>query len=91
METTERIKEFMEVLNGLGAIPSRELIAIALYQESQKDRRGQAASESKAWQYPKLATDKQIDFMKRHGITYPEGVSRQEASHLIDAFTNSKR
>lgn len=92
MEKEQYIAEFVDIYGKLDRIAENKTeVALAIFQEINRDKRAYASNEIKVWQGVKYATDKQIDFMKRHRIEYPEGVTRQEASQLIDAFTNGKR
>jgi len=58
-------------------------VSIAILQEIGKDNRYKSIEKGERKQ-EEPATEKQIKFLKDHGISFREGITKKEASALID-------
>lgn len=81
METEEYIELFESIQQKLPETKDKETIALAIMQELAKDRR---MEEIKANGNGSKPTPKQIAYLKRLGVKTSEGITKQEASKLID-------
>ena len=83
-----KLDEYMKLLEQIKQKTGDERTAVSLLQEVSKDRRTaeiraeRAATDGETNSVP--ATEKQKGFMKKLGIKFPETVTKQEASMLID-------
>ena len=85
MELLEVIMLHVETYQlALARIEDKEA-AIAIMQEAAKDRRQTPVNRSAGWKANGGgASEKQIAFLKKLGVTPPEGITKQEASKMID-------
>jgi len=82
MNAEEYIELFESIQQKLPEAKDKEGIALAIMQELAKDRR---MEEIKAnGNGTKSATPKQMAYLKKLGIKPVEGMTKQEASKLID-------
>lgn len=63
--------------------------AMAVLQEIGKDIRANNIQQQKKYNSNSPATEKQIAYMNKLGLTIPEGLTVQQASKMIDDFKNS--
>jgi hypothetical protein len=89
-----KLDEYLRLLEQIKQKTTDERTAVALLQEVSKDRRsaeireeresrkGETRDNDEAGSQP--ATEKQKQFMKKLGIKVPAGVTKQEASLMID-------
>jgi hypothetical protein len=82
--TKEKVADYLEVFNEIKEKTDDATVAIALLSEICKDRRMQEIKEQKEANNNELATERQKRFMKNLGIKIPQGVTKKEASMLID-------
>ena len=75
---------YMELLEEIRQKTDDERTAVSLLQEVSKDRRMEEMRQEKEAKNSVPATDRQKKFMKKLGIGFPETVTKQEASLLID-------
>jgi hypothetical protein len=69
-------------------------VAIAIMQEVGKDIRQSQIPENrqKITGVPsELATEKQLDTLDKHGISYPKGITKQEAMRLIQESMDRRK
>ncbi|MFA5033807.1 MAG: hypothetical protein WC614_12420 [bacterium] len=83
MKAEEYIELFESIQQKLPEAKDKETIALAIMQELAKDRRMEEI-KANGGNGDKPATPKQIAYMKKLGITPDEGMTKQEASKLID-------
>jgi hypothetical protein len=80
------IDDYIEMYNEIiGKVEDKE-VAFIILQELGKDRRGR---EAKRTNDPR-ATKKQIDYLKLMGVSFSAGISKVEASALIDHAKNQQ-
>ena len=88
MEESEIIQaklgNYIELLEQIKQKTDDERTAVSLLQEVSKDRRMEAIRDEREAKNSMPATEKQKKFMKKLGIDFPETVTKQEASLLID-------
>ncbi len=80
----ERLESYVEVYDEIREKTESDSAAVAILQEMGKDQRSKQIREEKATVNHEVATEKQKRFMKRLGISCPAGVTKKEASALID-------
>ena len=79
-----KLDNYMELLEQIKGKTDDERTAVSLLQEVSKDRRMEAIRDEREAKNNMPATEKQKKFMKKLGIDFPETVTKQEASLLID-------
>ena len=79
-----KLCEYMELLGEIRQKTDDERTAVSLLQEVSKDRRMEEMRQEKEAKNSSPATDRQKKFMHKLGIDFPETVTKQEASLLID-------
>ena len=79
-----KLGEYLKLLEQIKQKTQDERTAVALLQEVSKDRRSAEIREERGVEQNQPATDKQKNFMKKLGIKFPDTVTKQEASTLID-------
>jgi hypothetical protein len=85
MEIDEYVQIMGRIFTKLDASGlKRGEIAIAILQEVSKDRRMEQVKQERE-KRQNDATPRQIGFLKDLGVDIPEGLSKQEASRMIDA------
>ena len=62
--------------------------AMVVLQEIGKDIRANNIQQKKSFNGNSPATEKQIAYMKKLGLTIPEGLTLRQASKMIDDFKN---
>jgi hypothetical protein len=80
---SRQVRLFVEVLDALrGAVREDQLVAaaIAVFQEINRERR-----------LAQPATQRQLGYLRKLGVEVPEGLTRAEASALIDRALERKR
>jgi len=82
--TKEKLTSYMELLGEIKEKTEDERTAVSLLQEISKDIRSERIKTEREANNSEPATDKQKKFMKKLGIDFPETVTKQEASLLID-------
>ena len=82
--TKEKVADYLEVFNEIKEKTDDSTVAIALLSEICKDRRMQEIKKQKEANNNESATERQKRFMKNLGIKIPQGVTKKEASMLID-------
>jgi len=61
-----------------------EILARTVLQEAAKDRRMDEMREERRERNGEAATTKQLEYLKRLGVDYPPGITKKQASVLID-------
>jgi hypothetical protein len=84
VDMQSKLDEYMRLLKQIKQKTQDERTAVALLQEVSKDRRSAEIREERGIEQSQPATDKQKNFMKKLGIKFPDSVTKQEASTLID-------
>ena len=86
METNDidKLGSYIELYDEIREKTESDSAAVAILQEMGKDRRSNQIREEKATVNHERATEKQKRFMKWLGISFPEGVTKKEASILLD-------
>ena len=79
-----KLDEYMRLLEQIKQKTGDERTAVSLLQELSKDRRAAEIHEERGVEQSQPATEKQKNFMKKLGIKFPDTVTKQEASTLID-------
>lgn len=79
-----KLDSYMELLEQIKQKTDDERTAVSLLQEVSKDRRMEAIRDEREAKNSMPATEKQKKFMKKLGIDFPDTVTKQEASMLID-------
>lgn len=79
-----KLGEYLKLLEQIKQKTQDERTAVALLQEVSKDRRSAEIREERGVEQSQPATEKQKNFMKKLGIKFPDTVTKQEASTLID-------
>ena len=78
-----RLDSYLELLSEIKAKVGDEATAARILTELAKDERMEQIREERA-NRAEPATTKQLQFMKKLGVQVPTGVSKSEASRLID-------
>ena len=85
MDKEKYITEFVDIYGKLNNISEKKTeVALAIFQEINKDRRVSEMNEAKLKSGEQGATPKQIAYLKRMGVEVPERLSKSEASRMID-------
>jgi len=82
--TRQKMSDYLELFDAIKTRISSEQIAVAVLQEIAKDVRRDRRAEEHDTGKSEPATEKQKQFMKKLGIKFPAGVTKQEASLMID-------
>ncbi|MCB4792193.1 MAG: hypothetical protein LHV68_09925 [Elusimicrobia bacterium] len=93
MEKEQYITEFVDIYGKLDKIAENKTeVALAIFQEINKDRRVAVMNVARASQATQPATFKQVEFLKRHGyLKESENISKSEASAMIDELTRGRK
>lgn len=90
MGVEEYIAEFDDIMEKLNCDADKKVdVAIAIMGELAKDRRMQEIREERKRNNEKSATQKQIAFLENLGVEVKEGLTKKEASKLIDEALNN--
>lgn len=84
METEDRQEGYIETFRDLTKRTGSIDAAIAIMQELAKDHRQIRINGNGQRNSNGPATEKQLSFLDKLGVSYPEGVTKQAASQLID-------
>ncbi len=79
-----KLGEYLQIYEDLKEKTGDDRAALTLLQEVAKDRRTEEIRGEREAKNNEPATAKQIKFMKKLGMGIPEGVTKKEASMLID-------
>jgi len=88
----ERIRQglglYVELFDEISEKADNDNVAVAIFQEMCKDRRVEQMKQERngngGQKKDELASEKQKNFMKKLNLEFPEGISKKEASILID-------
>jgi hypothetical protein len=83
-DVKEKLNGYLELLNEIKEKTENEQTAIALLQEIGRAMRMERMIEEREARSNEPATAKQRRFMDNLGIKYPQNLSKQDASALID-------
>ena len=79
-----KLDKYLELFEEVKQKTDDEILARTLMQEIAKDRRMEQIREEREMKNGEPATTKQLQFMKKLGIEIPPGVTKKQASTLID-------
>ena len=79
-----KLENYLELLDKIREKTQDERVATVLLTEISKDIRMERIKQEREMSNGDPATDKQRKFMKKLGIDFPETLTKQEASSLID-------
>jgi hypothetical protein len=86
IDVQTKISEYFDLIEAISEQIDNPEIAMVVLQELRKDMRTEEMRQSRdhapTGNFP--ATENQIAYMARLGINAPEGVTKQQASELID-------
>ena len=80
----DKLDSYTELYDEIREKTESDSAAVAILQEMGKDRRSAQIREEKTTVNHEPATEKQKRFMKRLGMNIPAGVTKKEASALLD-------
>jgi len=83
-DINEKLDAYLELLAEVKEKTDDEITARVLFQELSKDLRMERIKKERQTHNSSRATDKQRQFMKKLNIEFPENITKQEASMLID-------
>jgi len=89
----EKLSSYLEILKQISKNTGDERTAVSLLQEIMKDLRMEQIRQERGFNGANgdaLATEKQISYLKSFGAVIPEGLTRQQASQLIDQCKAAK-
>jgi len=85
MDKEKYITEFVDIYGKLNNISENKTeVALAIFQEINKDRRVSEMNEARNNSGNEPATYKQLRFLEQNGVEFKQGLSKREASRLID-------
>ena len=79
----EQINAYIELLDEISQRVDNSVEAAAVLLEICKDRR-MASIQAENGQKTNLPTDKQLKYLKRLGVEFSDGLTKKEASELIE-------
>ena len=79
-----KLDKYLGLFEELKQKTNDERTALTLLQEVSKDRRMEEMREEREAKNGETATTKQMNYMKKLGIDIPPGITKKEASRLID-------
>ena len=79
-----KLDKYLDLFEELKQKTNDERTALTLLQEVSKDRRMEEMREEREAKNGETATTKQMNYMKKLGIDIPAGITKKEASRLID-------
>jgi hypothetical protein len=89
MEVDGYIGSFKNILAKLYNVENREVVAMTILQEISKDRRMEEIKAERN-NNNEPATSKQLGYLKKLGVEPEPGITKQEASKLIDEAVASR-
>ena len=89
--TQEKLDRYLELLDEVRQKTQDERTAVSLLQEISKDRRMEQMRGEASYNGDAPATEKQKAYLERLGAVIPEGLTRQQASELIDSTKASRQ
>ena len=84
IETQTCIDFYINLLEKIKERTGNNADSLAILAEIRKDQRSQQMQQKKIINSNMPATENQMGYLKRLGAEIPEGLTRQEASRLID-------
>jgi len=84
-----KLEKYLELFQEIRGKVDDERTALTLLQEVSKDRRMEQIREEREMKNGEPATTRQLQFMKKLGIEIPPGVTKKQASMLIDEETGT--
>ncbi len=83
-EIKQRVGDYLELFNEIKERVEDEITARAIMFEVSKDRRMEEIREEQEARNGEPATAKQLAFLKDLGISFRKGITKREASELLD-------
>ena len=83
-QTQTQVDGYLQTLENIRRRVGDDHLAIAVLQEVAKDSRMEQIRAERAGNNSEPATEGQIQFLKKLGVSIPGHLSKQEASALID-------
>jgi hypothetical protein len=80
----DRAKVYISAFNGIKEEVGDERVATAILQEVAKDRRMDEIRSEQEARNGEPATAKQVALMKKLNVSFRKGVTKREASELLD-------
>ena len=80
----EKLDGYVELFQQIKSKTGDDILARVMLQEIAKDKRMAQIREEREMRNGEPATTRQLQFMKKLGIEIPAGVTKQQASMLID-------
>jgi hypothetical protein len=80
----QRVEDYLELFNDIKQSVGDDITARAILAEVSKDRRMDEIRSEKETSNGKPATEKQLAFLKDLGVSFRKGVTKREASELLD-------
>ena len=80
----DKLESYIELYDEIREKTESDSAAVAILQEMGKDKRSNQIRDEKTSVNNEPATEKQRRFMKRLGMSFPKGVTKKEASVLLD-------
>lgn len=79
-----KLEGYLELFEEIKGRVKDDILARTILSEVSKDRRMEQIREEREMKNGEPATTRQLQFMKKLGIEIPAGVTKQQASALID-------
>ena len=80
----EKLTGYLELLSEIKQKTGDEKTAVALLQEILKDVRMEQIRQERNFNGNAPATAKQVSYLRSFGVAIPDGLTRQQASRLIE-------
>ena len=84
MEIEQDIETYVRLLERIGEKVDSSSEAIAILEQIGKDRRTKFIQHGMNQESDAPATDKQLKYLERLGVEFSDGITKQEASALIE-------
>ena len=79
-----KLEKYLELFQEIRGKVDDERTALTLLQEVSKDRRMEQIREEREMKNGEPATTRQLQFMKKLGIEIPPGITKKQASLMLD-------
>ena len=82
--TQGKLEGYLELFEEIKSRVKDDILARTILGEVSKDRRMEQIREEREMKNGELATTRQLQFMKKLGLEIPSGITKKQASLLID-------
>ena len=82
--TQAKLDKYLELFEEIKGKVNDEIVARTIMTEISKDRRMEQIREERGMKNGEPATTRQLQFMKKLGLEIPPGITKQQASTLLD-------